>query len=148
MNEWMKVTQSCPTLCDPMDYTVHGILQARILEWVAFPFSRGTMIRLPVPPCIPFPKVKKHWKSIWKLQQTSTQYNPIKLSSTFLAPGTGCMEDNFFLDEGWWGVRDDSRALHLMCALFLLLLNPLHLRSSGIRLWRLGTPVLEWKKPY
>ena len=28
-------------LCDPMDYTVHGILQARILEWVAIPFSRG-----------------------------------------------------------------------------------------------------------
>ena len=38
----MKVTQSCPTLCDPMDYPVHGILQARILEWVAFPFSRGS----------------------------------------------------------------------------------------------------------
>ena len=37
----VKVTQSCPTLCDPMDCTVHGILQARILEWVAFPFSRG-----------------------------------------------------------------------------------------------------------
>ena len=36
----VKVSQSCPTLCDPMDYTVHGILQARILEWVAFPFSR------------------------------------------------------------------------------------------------------------
>ena len=34
-----KVTQSCPALCDLMDYTVHGILQARILEWVAFPFS-------------------------------------------------------------------------------------------------------------
>ena len=30
------------TLCDPTDYTVHGILQARILEWVAFPFSRGS----------------------------------------------------------------------------------------------------------
>ena len=28
------------TLCDPMDYTVHGILQARILEWVAVPFFR------------------------------------------------------------------------------------------------------------
>ena len=27
---------------DPMDYTVHGVLQARILEWVAFPFSRGS----------------------------------------------------------------------------------------------------------
>ena len=36
----VKVNQSCPTLCDPMD-CVHGILQARILEWVAFPFSRG-----------------------------------------------------------------------------------------------------------
>ena len=38
----VKGTQSCPTLCDSMDYTVHGILQARILEWVAFPFSRGS----------------------------------------------------------------------------------------------------------
>ena len=36
----MKVTQSCLTLCDPMDYTVHGILQAQTLEWVAFPFPR------------------------------------------------------------------------------------------------------------
>ena len=33
----VKVAQSCPTLCDPMDYTTHGILQARILEWVPFP---------------------------------------------------------------------------------------------------------------
>ena len=33
----VKVAQSCPTLCNPMDYTVHVILQARILEWVAFP---------------------------------------------------------------------------------------------------------------
>ena len=38
----VKVAQSCPTLCDTMDYTVHGILQARILEWVAFPFSKGS----------------------------------------------------------------------------------------------------------
>ena len=38
----MKVTRSCLTLCDPTDYTVHGILQVRILEWVAFPFSRGS----------------------------------------------------------------------------------------------------------
>ena len=30
------------TLCNPTDYTVHGILQARILEWVAVPFSRGS----------------------------------------------------------------------------------------------------------
>ena len=37
----MKVAQSCLTLCDPTEYTVHGILQAGILEWVDFPFSRG-----------------------------------------------------------------------------------------------------------
>ena len=43
----MLVTQSHPTLCDPVDcsspgYSVHGILQARILEWVAISFSRGS----------------------------------------------------------------------------------------------------------
>ena len=38
----VKVAQLCPTLCDPMDYIVHGILQARILEWIALPFSRGS----------------------------------------------------------------------------------------------------------
>ena len=38
----VKVAQSCLTLCDPMDCIVHGILQARILEWVAIPFPRGS----------------------------------------------------------------------------------------------------------
>ena len=47
LSEGVKVTQSCPTLDDPMDCSppassVHGILQARIQEWVAFPFSRGS----------------------------------------------------------------------------------------------------------
>ena len=42
-----SVTQSCPALCDPVDCSspgssVHGILQARILQWVAIPFSRGS----------------------------------------------------------------------------------------------------------
>ena len=32
-----EVVQSCPTFSDPMDHTVHGILQARILEWVVVP---------------------------------------------------------------------------------------------------------------
>ena len=43
----VKVIQLCPTLCDLMDCTVPEILQARILECVAFPFSRGL---LPVQP--------------------------------------------------------------------------------------------------
>ena len=38
----VKVAVVPPTLCDPMGYTVRGILQARILEWVAIPFSRGS----------------------------------------------------------------------------------------------------------
>ena len=38
----VKVAQLCPALCDPMDYTVHRIFQARILAWVAFPFSKGS----------------------------------------------------------------------------------------------------------
>ena len=42
-----SVSQSCPTLCDPTDcnlpgFSIHGILQARVLEWVAIPFSRGS----------------------------------------------------------------------------------------------------------
>ena len=42
--KWREVAQSCPTLCDPMDcsllgFSIHGIFQARILEWVAISFS-------------------------------------------------------------------------------------------------------------
>ena len=37
-----EVAQLCPTLCDPVVGTVHGILQARILEWVASSFFRGS----------------------------------------------------------------------------------------------------------
>ena len=44
---WAQAFKSCPALCDPMDYSplgssVHRILQARILEWVAISFSRGS----------------------------------------------------------------------------------------------------------
>ena len=44
---WGEVAQSCLTLCDPVDcnllgFSVHGILQARILEWIAISFSRGS----------------------------------------------------------------------------------------------------------
>ena len=45
VSEWVKVAQLCPTLCIPMDCSpagsiFHGVLQARILEWVVIPFSR------------------------------------------------------------------------------------------------------------
>ena len=43
-----KVAQSCPTLCNPMDYSppgysIHGIFQARVLKWVAISFSKGSL---------------------------------------------------------------------------------------------------------
>ena len=63
--EWkwkkVKVAQLCPTLCDPMDYTVHVILQARILEWVAaVPFSRGsTQPRSPALQADPLPELNE-----------------------------------------------------------------------------------------
>ena len=46
-NSESEVAQSCPTLCDPVDcslpgFSVHGILQARVLEWVTISFSRGS----------------------------------------------------------------------------------------------------------
>ena len=51
-----KLLQLCPTLCDPMDHSppgssVQGILQARILEWVAMPSSRGSSPPRE-PPCL------------------------------------------------------------------------------------------------
>ena len=48
LSEWVsEVAQSCPTLCDPMDSSlsgasVHGIFQARVLQWIAISFSRGS----------------------------------------------------------------------------------------------------------
>jgi len=62
---------------------------------------------------------------------------------TFLAQGTSLLEDSFSMDllEVWFW--DDSSALRLLCSLFLLLFYQLHLRPSGIRSWRLGTPDLN-----
>ena len=44
--KWVKVAQSCPTLWDPMDCSVRGIIQARILECVAIPFSRSLALQV------------------------------------------------------------------------------------------------------
>ena len=60
-----EVTQSCPTLCDPMDCSppgssVHGILQARMLEWVAISFSRGPQFNSQV------------WKICWRRDRLLT----------------------------------------------------------------------------
>ena len=69
---FVQVTQLCLTLCNLMDYTVHGILQATILEWGAFPFSRG-------------PSQLRNWTLVSALQADSLpaepQGSPLRLLS-------------------------------------------------------------------
>ena len=61
LNDWtelilkVRVAQSCPTLCEPIDCSltgssVHGILEARVLEWVAISFSTGSISNLRIEP--------------------------------------------------------------------------------------------------
>ena len=62
-----EVTQSCPTLSDPMDYSlpgssVRGIFQARVLEWVPFP-SPGGLPDPGIEPLSPALAGKSHWKA-------------------------------------------------------------------------------------
>ena len=121
-----EVTQSCRTLCDPMDCSlpgssVHGIFQVRLLEWGAIAFSAVLCYLLLV-----------------FYNDAIKQRSPI-----FSAPGTSFMEDNFSMDwgRGWW-LQDDSSTLCLPCTLFLSSLHQLYLRSSGIRSQRLGTPAV------
>ena len=95
----VKVTQSCPALCDPMDYAVHGIFQARILEWVAFPFSRGIFPTQGLNPVLPYCR--------WILYQLSHKGSPRILewvaypfSSRFSQPRNqtraSCIAGSFF----------------------------------------------------
>ena len=57
-NEHCEVAQLCPTLCDPVDCSlpgssIHGIFQARVLEWVAISFSRGILMSQGLNPDLP-----------------------------------------------------------------------------------------------
>ena len=70
----MKVTQLCLTFCDPVDYRVHGILQARILEWVAIPFSRECSILQGIFPTQELNQGFLHCR--WILYQLSYQGSP------------------------------------------------------------------------
>ena len=63
----VKFFQLYPTLCDSMDYTVSEILQARILEWIAIPFSRGSFPTQGSNPGLP------HWQILYQLNHRVAQ---------------------------------------------------------------------------
>ena len=139
-----------------MGYIVHGVLQARILEWVAFPFFRGCSQprdRTQVSCIIGrfFQLSSKGSPNQLTVRQPKEWYpgwvwpNPVNLlqgvRAVVWAPGSSFLEDNFSTDGGVGGFGDDSRALHLLHNLFLLFVHQLHLRSSGIRPRRLARAV-------
>ena len=102
----VKVAQSWLTLSDPMDYTVHGALQARILEWGAFPFSRGIFPTQGLNPGLP------HCR--WILYQLSYKGSPRLLgwvaypfssgySQSGNQAGVSCTAGGFFTN---WAMRE------------------------------------------
>ena len=100
----MKVAQLFPTLCDPMDYTVHGILQARILEWVAIPFSRG----------LPNPGIKPRSLVL------QTDSLPTELPGKPRNTGVGSLfllQGNFLTQEWNQGLLHCRRNLHQLSSL-------------------------------
>ena len=98
---WVKVTQLCPTLCNPMDYTVHGILQARILEWrILKPF--------PSPGDLPNPGIKPRSPA---LQADSLpEESPGKPKNTGVG-SLSLLQGIFLIQESNWGLLPCRRIL-------------------------------------
>ena len=119
------------------DYTVHGILQARILKWGAIPFSRGsyhprdqTQVSHVASRCFTSWATRGANECIGHLKQWFLTL--VGLDMSFV--------ETIFQWTGWcWGCfGDDTSTFHLLCTVFLLLSHQLHLRSSGISSQRLG----------
>ena len=145
----VKVTQSCSTLCDPMEYTAHGILQARTLEWVAFPFSRGSSPNQGSNPGL--------LQCRWILYQLSHKRSPKILewvaypfSSGFSWPrnwtGVSCIAGRFFISRA---IREaHTHTSHLnsnfvyTTALSACVLVISHLSGQKSNSWRLPKPAL------
>ena len=98
----VKVTQLCPALCGL--YTVHGILQARILEWVAFPFYRGSSIE-PGRPALKADSspAEPSGKPQTTAHSTELRWCPATILHSQPAPG-------FHLDQE--GPREEETAAH------------------------------------
>ena len=117
----MLAAKSCPTLsrsidCNPPDSSVHGILQARVLEWVAMPFSRGSS-RPRDRTLVPYVAVRfftgwATWEALNSYKKPAVKWEPYEGLRTYFTtqilfsfpPG---MESNFDIqvdsDHGWIG---------------------------------------------
>ena len=114
----VKVAQLCPTLCDPMDYTLHGILQARILDSVAVPLSRVTQL------C----------RGAWSFRGTQLCLTlwPHWLYSPGNSPGQNAGVGSLSLLQGIFPTQGSNpRLLHCRWILYQLS----HLRSPRILEW-------------
>ena len=112
----VKVAQSCPILCDPINYTVHGLLQARIMEWVTFPFSGD----LPNPGIEPRSPV---------LQAVSLPAEPPGKPKNIGVASLSLLQGIFPTQESNWGLLHCRRILYQLSYQG----SPLHeLRSSPV----------------
>ena len=115
--EWneIKVAPSCPGLCNPIDYTVHGIIQARILEWVAFPFSGGSSQPRDQTQVSP---IADGFFTSWTTRETQEYWNrlayPFSKESSWPRNRTGvsCIAGIFFTN---WAIREAHLYHILFC---------------------------------
>ena len=103
----VKVTQLCPALCDSMDYTVHGIHQARILEWVVLPFSGGSS-QPGIEPRSP------------TLQADSLPAEPQEKPKSTGVGSLSLLQRLFLTQESNWGLLHCRWILYRMTCCFLL----------------------------
>ena len=121
----VSVTQSCPTLCDPVDYSppgsIHGILKARTLEWVAIPFSREssrprdqTQVSCIADSLLPEPPGTE--SIIWRVYKNTISWTPLP---------------NFLTQWIWDGSRE-SEFLESLWMIFMILSEDYHTLSFFI----------------
>ena len=95
---WERVTQLCPTFCDPMNCSppgssVHGILEARILEWVAMPFSRGSSWPTGDPGLTRVSCVAGRFFTVWALREALKWKQKGSITNIKLYPQSGWSSD-------------------------------------------------------
>ena len=124
----MKDAQSCRTLCDPMDYTIHGILQARILKWVAFPFSRRPLPNPEIEPKSPTLQVA-FWPAELQGKPQNTGMGSLSLFQWIFPTQelnwVSCIAGRFFTN---WAIRE----AHFKVTILQLKINKLAAVDCGL----------------